>query len=63
MLALLLESLYAVGALILQSPQESGGPTQNPGGLALFRFFIGLLLVLTLYSGALLFTYWISKDD
>jgi hypothetical protein len=29
----------------------------------LVRFFLGLLLILTLYSGAWLFTYWISKDE
>jgi hypothetical protein len=27
------------------------------------RFVIGFLLILTFYSGALLFTYWISKDE
>jgi hypothetical protein len=28
-----------------------------------FRFFAGALLVLTIYGGAWLFTYWISKDE
>ena len=27
------------------------------------RFFAGALLVLTIYGGAWLFTYWISKDE
>ena len=27
------------------------------------RFFAGVLLILTLYGGAMLFTYWISKDE
>ncbi len=28
-----------------------------------FRFFAGALLILTIYSTAALFTYWISKDE
>jgi hypothetical protein len=27
------------------------------------RFFAAFLLILLMYSGALLFTYWISKDE
>ena len=27
------------------------------------RFFAGFFLVLVLYIGAFLFTYWISKDE
>lgn len=27
------------------------------------RLFAGLLLILAIYGGALLFTYWISKDE
>lgn len=27
------------------------------------RFFAGFLLILLIFSGALLFTYWISKDE
>lgn len=27
------------------------------------NLFIGFFLVMFLYSGALLFTYWISKDE
>ena len=39
------------------------GNTTSPGFVGLARFFAGLLLVLILYSGAWLFTYWISKDE
>lgn len=28
-----------------------------------FRFFAGFVLILIVFSGALLFTYWISKDE
>ena len=27
------------------------------------RFFAGVLLILLIYGGAFLFTYWISKDE
>jgi hypothetical protein len=32
-------------------------------GVSLPHFFAGLFLILTLYCGAFLFTYWISKDE
>ena len=35
-----------------------GHPGYSPG-----RLVAGFLLILLLYSGALLFTYWISKDE
>ena len=35
-------------------------PYSAPG---ILRFFAGVLLVLTMYCGAWLFTYWISKDE
>ena len=38
-------------------------PTAQPGFVGVGRFFIGFALVLTFYTGALLFTYWISKDE
>lgn len=28
-----------------------------------FRFFAGFALILMIFSGALIFTYWISKDE
>ncbi|MBA2442473.1 MAG: hypothetical protein H0V53_08730 [Rubrobacter sp.] len=28
-----------------------------------FRFFAGFVMILIVFSGALLFTYWISKDE
>jgi hypothetical protein len=38
-------------------------PTANPEPIGLLRFFIGFFLILLIYSGAWLFTYWISKDE
>ena len=32
-------------------------------GGGILRFFAGVLLILTIYGGAMLFTYWISKDE
>jgi hypothetical protein len=43
--------------LILQ-----GGPSPN-NAVGVFRFFAAVALILTFYSVALLFTYWISKDE
>ena len=39
------------------------GSTDNPGFVGLARFFAGFLLVMIIYTGAWLFTYWISKDE
>ena len=37
---------------------------EDPGNaVGVARFFAGFFLVLFLYSGAWLFTYWISKDE
>jgi hypothetical protein len=36
---------------------------ESPSALGIFRFFAGFGLILILYTGALLFTYWISKDE
>ena len=36
---------------------------QAANGVSIPRFFAAFLLILAIYSGALLFTYWISKDD
>ena len=62
---LLLGPEAVVGALALIQALAEGEqtPTANPEPIGLVRFFLGLLLVLTLYSGAWLFTYWISKDE
>ena len=46
-------------ALLQSGTSEQVGYTA--GGV--FRFFAGALLVLTIYSTAALFTYWISKDE
>ena len=63
--ALLQEPTLVAGALALIQALAEGEqtPTANPEPIGLVRFFLGILLVLTLYSGAWLFTYWISKDE
>ena len=64
--ALLQDSGAAVvGALALLQALEEGAqdPTANPEPIGLFRFFAGFFLILIIYSGAWLFTYWISKDE
>jgi hypothetical protein len=45
-------------ALLLQE-----GSTGNPTPIGLARFFIAFFLIMSLYIGALAFTYWISKDE
>ena len=44
-------------ALLLQA--GDGGAT----AVGIFRFFAGFFLIITLYTGFLGFTYWISKDE
>ena len=46
-------------ALLLLQEGTTGDPT--PIGVA--RFFIAFFLILSIYVGALTFTYWISKDE
>ena len=46
-------------AVLLLQP----GNTANPGFVGLARFFAAVLLIITIYIGALSFTYWISKDE
>ncbi len=57
------EAIVGVLALIQALAEGEQTPTANPEPIGLVRFFLGLLLILTLYSGAWLFTYWISKDE
>ena len=45
-------------ALLLQE-----GSTGDPTPIGVARFFIAFFLILTLYGGALTFTWWISKDE
>ena len=45
-------------ALLLQE-----GSTGDPTAIGIFRFFAGFFIIITLYVGALAFTYWISKDE
>ena len=44
----------ALALLQEQVPYTAGG---------VLRFFAGVLLILIIYAGAFLFTYWISKDE
>ena len=39
------------------------GSTGNPTAIGLAHFFMGYFLILSKYVGALIFTYWISKDE
>jgi hypothetical protein len=39
------------------------GTTANPAPIGVFRFFVGFVLIVTVYSTFLGFTYWISKDE
>ena len=36
---------------------------QAVNGVSIPRFFAAFFLILIIYGGALLFTYWISKED
>jgi hypothetical protein len=45
-------------ALLLQE-----GSTGDPTPIGIARFFMAFFLILTIYIGALAFTYWISKDE
>jgi hypothetical protein len=45
-------------ALLLQV-----GSTGNPTAIGVFRFFAAFLIIATLYTSFLGFTYWISKDE
>ncbi len=46
---------------VLQQQQDT--VSANPGFVGLARFFAAFLLILTIYTSAWLFTYWISKDE
>jgi hypothetical protein len=50
---------------LLQAAEKSAetDPTANPEPIGILRFFLAFLLILTIYGGAWLFTYWISKDE
>jgi hypothetical protein len=45
-------------ALLLQQ-----GSTGDPTAIGIFRFFVGFLLIVTIYTSFLGFTYWIGKDE
>ena len=50
--------MTAALALLLQE-----GSTGDPTPIGVARFFMGFILILSLYVGALTFTWWISKDE
>ncbi len=39
------------------------GTTGNPTAIGVFRFFAAFVLIVTIYTTFLGFTYWISKDE
>jgi hypothetical protein len=45
-------------ALLLQK-----GSTGNPTPIGIAHFFMAFFLILSFYSSALIFTWWISKDE
>jgi hypothetical protein len=45
-------------ALLLQTSS-----TGDATSIGIFRFFAGFLLIVTIYSSFLGFTYWIGKDE
>lgn len=51
--------------VVLQKSGEEAQQGNVPGGpgWSPWRLFAGLGLILTIVSGAWLFTYWISKDE
>lgn len=51
--------------VLLQKTGEQAQQGNVPGGpgWAPWRLIAGLVLILTIVSGAWLFTYWISKDE
>jgi succinate-acetate transporter protein len=61
-----LAALLQTWTLALLQVAEKGAevdPTANPEPIGLLRFFLAFFLILTIYGGAWLFTYWISKDE
>ena len=45
-------------AMLLQQ-----GSTGDPTAIGIFRFFAGFLIIVTIYTSFLGFTYWIGKDE
>jgi hypothetical protein len=39
------------------------GSTGNPSAIGVFHFFAAFILIITIYSSLLGFTYWISKEE
>ena len=63
---MVLAALLQTWTLALLQVAEKGAevdPTANPEPIGLLRFFLAFFLILTIYGGAWLFTYWISKDE
>lgn len=55
-----LDVALAYALLLLQQQQES---QLEPGITGVLRLFAGLGIILTIFTGALTFTWWISKDE
>ncbi|HZG63762.1 MAG TPA: hypothetical protein VEY13_09660 [Rubrobacteraceae bacterium] len=54
-----------LATVLLQKSGEEAQQGNVPGGpgWAPWRLIAGALLIITIVSGAYLFTYWISKDE
>ncbi len=54
-----------LATVLLQKSGEQAQQGNTPGGpgWAPWRLVAGALLIITIVSGAYLFTYWISKDE
>jgi hypothetical protein len=63
LLAALLLQTWTLALFQAAAKGAETNPTADPEPIGLLRFFIGVVLVLTIYSGAWMFTYWISKDE
>jgi len=61
--AMISESLDLALVLLQGGEEAEQGNVPGGPGWAPWRLFAGLGLILTIVSGAFLFTYWISKDE
>jgi hypothetical protein len=55
--------MVMLNLLVVLLLQGGGSATDHPGPVGVARFFAGVLLILAIYIGAWLFTYWISKEE
>ena len=61
----MISDLLNLALVLLQKSGEQAQQGNAPGGpgWAPWRLVAGALLIITIVSGATLFTYWISKDE